>query len=623
MDLLKKLNKGYSVNKLTEEQLVDALIVATDAYHNNQSIISDDLYDQMRDLLESIDPDHPFLKQIGAPSKGNKVKLPYWMGSMDKIKDDKASQKKLNKWISTYSGPYILSDKLDGISALYVSKTNKLYTRGDGTYGRDITHLLPFLNLPALPEEAVIRGEIIIRNDIFFPYSTAQNGPYENARNMAAGIVNSKKPDKKLSKLLHFLAYELIEPRIKPSHQLLALKEWKLRVVPYQKVKKINSEYLLDYYLNRKHEANYKIDGIIVTEDIDHPRNKSGNPLYSFAYKGPTKTANVKVLDIVWNANKDGHLYPILKLDPTRFEDVTISNVVAHNAKYVIDNGLGPGAIVKIVRSNDLLPYILEIMKSVKPKMPKQEYIWDKNEVHILLKNPEKNANVTVKRLYRFFTTLEIELISEGTITKMVNSGFDSIFKIIKMKKDDFMQLESIQSRMANKLFNSLQSGLKRITLIKLIVASNIFGRGFAEKKIKKILDVFPKIIDEFKIKELKLWKSSLLDIEGLGEITVNEFLASLPKFQEFHKKFSKYVKVPSHKPLEITGEMEGQKVVFTGFRDKELKEAIERAGGKVSESISNNTTLVIYKDGDTDSLKYKEAIKRGIKVIKKSKFKI
>jgi DNA ligase (NAD+) len=623
MDIIKKIKKGYPVAQLTEEELVEALTIATDAYHNEKPIISDDLYDQLVDFLQSIDPDHPYLSQIGAPVKGKKVKLPYWMGSMDKIKDDESYRKKLERWSNIYTGPYLLSDKLDGISALYVAGTNKLYTRGDGTYGQDISHLIPYLNIPTLPKKAVIRVELIIRNDIFIPYSHSQGGNYENARNMAAGIVNTKQTslDKKLAKLLHFVAYEIIEPHMKPSDQFIEMKKWGLIVSPHTLLKKINNDILLDYYLERKQEASYKIDGIIVTDDKLHPRNTSGNPPYSFAYKGPTKVANIKVLDVIWNANKDGHLYPVLKLKPTRFEDVTIRNVVAHNAKYVVENGIGPGAVVKIVRSNDLLPYILEVITSVKPKMPKDAFMWDKNKVHILLEDPDKNTGVKIKRLQRFFGTLDIDFISEGTVKKMIAAGYKTIFSIIKMKKEDFLELEGVQDKMATKLYQSLQTGLKKITLLKLMVASNLFGRGFAEKKLKKILDSYPDIVSDFKIGKTKTWKQKLIDIDGLGDITVAEFLMGLPKFQEFYEKFTKHVTVPVHKKLSNTGKMKDQIVVFTGFRDKELKEKIEKAGGKVSESISSKTTLVIYQDGDTSSVKYQKAEQLGIKKIKRSQF--
>ena len=105
-------------------------------YNVGKPLLTDDEFDIVEQFVENLFQ----TSFIGAPSK-TKVQLPYFMGSLQKIKAD---VKKLNKWKQKYSGDCILSTKLDGVSALWDVKNSRLYTRGDGEFGQDISHLCLF-----------------------------------------------------------------------------------------------------------------------------------------------------------------------------------------------------------------------------------------------------------------------------------------------------------------------------------------------------------------------------------------------------------------------------------------------------------------------------------------------
>ena len=129
---------------LTEKELSEIIKKTTAAYYNEKPLMTDNQYDIIKEYIEEKYPNNEAIKEIGAPVEKNKAKLPYNMPSMDKIKPD---TKALDKWKEKYIGPYVLSAKLDGISGLYTTedKNPKLYTRGDGTIGQDISHLIPYL----------------------------------------------------------------------------------------------------------------------------------------------------------------------------------------------------------------------------------------------------------------------------------------------------------------------------------------------------------------------------------------------------------------------------------------------------------------------------------------------
>ena len=155
------------MSSYTLEQLVSVLKKASDAYYNSTegAILSDEEYDKLRDQLENMCPSHPFLNQIGAPlpQGSGAVKLPYKMASLNKIKPDTGAvdsfvnSSKVKQWL--------LSDKLDGISVLWDTKSRKLYLRGDGLTGVDVSAFAPYirgLTPRCFTEQWVLRGELVL-----------------------------------------------------------------------------------------------------------------------------------------------------------------------------------------------------------------------------------------------------------------------------------------------------------------------------------------------------------------------------------------------------------------------------------------------------------------------------
>jgi len=131
-------------NKISVDDLVDILKSLSYHYYNTQeALVPDEIYDLLKGVLEERDPTNPYLEEIGAPISKDKVKLPYFMASLDKIKP---STDAVSVWKKKYPGPYVLSDKLDGVSGLLVRFKNnfKLFTRGDGSKGQDISYLISY-----------------------------------------------------------------------------------------------------------------------------------------------------------------------------------------------------------------------------------------------------------------------------------------------------------------------------------------------------------------------------------------------------------------------------------------------------------------------------------------------
>lgn len=616
-------------NNVSIKKLVNTLkTLSTHYYNTGESLVSDELFDILKNILSSRDPTNSFLTEVGAPITKNEVKLPFNMASLDKIKPDTDV---LDSWKKRYLGPYVLSDKLDGVSALlYKNKGYKLYTRGNGVKGQDISHIIPYVFdndvlFDSMEEGTAIRGELIISKKNF----NTIKGKYKNARNTVAGLVNSKRSfSKDIANITDFVAYAVINPKLKQRDQMLLMKKYKLNIVYYQVKKDITNDYLSSLLIKRRDDGKYDIDGIVVIDSSKKYSVTVSNPKYGFAFKQvlTDQIAEATVIDVEWSASKHGYLKPRVKIEPVSLVGAVITYATAFNAKFVVDNRLGPGAIIKLVRSGDVIPHIMKVLKPAsnnKPKMPKTPYKWTDTKVDIIVKDihgAQKDA-IIIKKLTDFFKRLKVKYLSEGIIKLLVNNGYNTEIKILKANKKDLYDIDGLGETVIDKIYKNIYDAFKIVTLPQLMAASGRFGRGFGVRKCKVITDAYPNIL---KMKVSNLY-DNIISLEGFSEKTTTHFVNNFPNFLKFFKDLEKVVNI-SHlrdaKKAKPKGKQIFQdiKFVFTGFRDKGMENFIENNGGKVSSSVSKNTDIVVYVG--TDSTKYKKAKELNIKLIPKETFK-
>lgn len=638
IEYILKKPKEYSEN-VSANELEEFLRFAADKYYNSDKIvISDEMFDYLKDKLKEKAPKNKFIKEIGSPisKKKDKIKLPYPMGSLDKIKPD---MDELSKWIKKYKGPYIISDKLDGSSAqLYKDKNGNmiLYSRGNGIYGRDISNLIPYVipktvDMDELPNETSIRGEIVISKKNFEKIKNK----IKNSRN--TGLVTAENIDVDVALLSDFVTYAIMNPLYTQSEQMEKLKEWNFKVVPYLIQSKLTNNLLSDYLDERREKSEYTIDGIVVIDNSKVYNIHEGNPKYAFAFKNifTDQIAETMVEEVLWNPSKDGYLKPTIKITPVNIGGTTIQYATAFNAKYILDNKLGPGSIIKIIRSGDVIPKIQEVLKpaeSGKAQMPDISYYWTSTGIDIIMKNiigAQKDIIETKKMVY-FFKTLGIKYINDGIMKKFVDHGYNNIFKFLKADKKELLKINGIGDKLIMKIYDNINITLKNTKIYILMAASHIFGRGMGVRKIKVITDAYPNIMNVTWNNEEFLEK--ILKLEGFSNITANKFIDGFKEFKNFFNNLNKIIDI---KYLEkVTNKEEkkekkentqykifnNQKIVVTGFRNKEIEEFINNNGGSIASSVSKNVSLVIYEIG-TMSSKLMKANELNINVISKDDF--
>lgn len=621
-------------NKLELDILISILRKAKDAYYNTDNqLLDDSTYDILEDVLRQRDSSNKFFEEIGAPvSKTiSLVKLPFNMGSMDKIKPDTL---KLKRWLTTYKPPYVISEKLDGVSGLLTyqldkSDAIKLYTRGNGQKGKDISHLIPFLKLPKVSKSQgvfVVRGEFIIKKDIF---KKKYASDYPKALSLVAGIIGNKTLNKEKLKDLDFIVFEIISPEsIKPSKQFETLKRLEFKIPNYQIVKTPqDSLSLRNTLLKLREESNYNIDGIIITKDDVYQRNTSGNPKYSVAFKiqlDDTAQETI-VTKIEWNPSKGGILVPRILFEPVILDGDTVKASTGNNAKYIVDNKVGIGTKINVIKSGGVIPKIIEFISPTGYKLPdksKMPWHWNDTKVDIILDNPQEITEVLKKELVYSITTLDIPFINSGLVNKLINNGYNTLDRILRVTKSDLLNLPGIKETMAQKILQAIGSVIKKpIPLEVIMTASGVFGNGYGIKKFKILVSSIPSLLK--KIQQNTLTKEEVLKVEGYSDKTTNVLLKGLPKFRLFLEKHP-YLKI-EHKSSKNTSSIskkskfQNKTFVFTGFRDKELEKEIQSNGGKVTTSITKNVNYVIVKnleDKNGISFKLNKARELGIKII-------
>lgn len=630
-------NPTKMLKNMSEDEIASVIQLSNYHYYNSDKpLFTDNVYDIIKEHLQSINPYHPILKHVGAVVEDDerKVKLPYWMGSMDKIKSDSDN---VNKWKKSYSGSVLISDKLDGNSGLiyYNNGEVKLFTRGNGEEGQNISHLIPFIsNIPDFNDvrfkkinELTVRGELVMsKKDYEKVKDLGANG-----RNMVAGLLNSKIPNLEVAKLTQFVAYELIVPRHEPHDQMELLKSHGFKVVPHLslEIEKLDIVKLSEILTQKRQVSEFEIDGIVITHNAIHNRKNGENPKYAFAFKSVAMMdrAEVVVKDVEWNISKDRYMKPVIIFDGVQLSGALVRRATGFNGKFINDNLIGPGSKILVMRSGDVIPHVVDILeKANEAAMPTHvKWVWNSTGIDIVADIDNSKNEVQIKNLDFFFSTIKVTGLSNGLLTKFNAVGLNTVGKIINVTKKQLLEIDGIKDKMADKLFDNISTTFKQINPIMLMKASNAFGRGVGEKKISIVVSKYPNILTDISFVPNI---SDLVSIDGIEKKTAGQFVAGLQNYWKFAKDndllrfHTRSIQDNrEHDGLDEKHILKGVSFIFTGVRSKEAEAFIISQGGVIKSSISKNVNILICKDSTANSLKLKEARSLGIEILTLSDF--
>ena len=598
-------------------------------YNDGLQIIEDSKYDILKESIEERDPS--WKPTIGSKIRDgdNKAVLPFWLGSMDKIKEEESD--KIEKWVIQNKSPnYFISSKLDGVSCLatFTSDNIKLYTRGDGKIGSDISYFSQYIDtIPKnLKKDIVVRGELLIPEKLF---QKKYSKIYQNPRNMISGLIGSKTLKEGISDI-RFVAYEIVGSgkMQSPENQFEELTELGFETAQYKISNTIDTVILADILLKFKKTSNYELDGIIIQSNLPYTRNKKDNPKYAFAFKIQGESANTKVIEVSWNISKWGALKPTILIEPVRLSGVTISKATGNNAKFIMENKIGPGAIVTIIRSGDVIPKIIDVVVPASHgQIPSVPHKWNETNVDFIAIIDTEDNEMCIQRITSFFEKLDIKHIGKARVRKIYDAGIDSIIKIIQSTEKNL--IEALDSHpMGTKIYKNIREQLTGVKTYDLLGSTGVFGEGIGQTKLKSLFESIPNLLELGSTLDKVELKDRILKVKGYSDISADLIVNNINwaiKFMDVIKKHvtTTLIETPI---IKKANDLDGEIFVISGFRDKDgkLKSDIESRGGKLLESWRANATGVIIgkRAVGNPTGKVKQALDKGIPVYTLDEFK-
>lgn len=644
------------MNKLDRiKELVELLNKAGKSYYSEgQEIMTNFEYDALYDELKGLEEETGYvLSNSPTVNVGYEVlsELPKErhetpMLSLDKTKDREA----LREWLGNQTG--VLSWKLDGLTIVLTyedGRLSKAVTRGNGEIGEIITNnARVFKNVPVtIPYKGklVLRGEAIITYSDFNRINEEipeMDAKYKNPRNLCSGSVRQLNNKITKERNVNFFAFALVSAentdfRNSREYQFEWLKGQGFDVVEYKVVNKDNILDTIEWFEKTIVNNDFPSDGLVILYDDIAYGEALGRtakfPRNAMAFKWTDETADTVLRQIEWSASRTGLINPVAIFDPVELEGTKVSRASVHNISIMEGLKLGIGDVIRVFKANMIIPQIAKNLTEsgnvrvpeVCPVCGQPTRICSINDVKTLYCD---NAECQAKHVKSFSLlvsrdALNIDGLSEATLEKFIQKGFikdkTDIFHLDRYK-DEIVAMEGFGEKSYANLLEAVERA-RDTDMVRLIYGLGIDNVGLSTAKlIVKYLDSKPQAV-------LSVDAVGLTAIDGIGEVIAASFVKYF-KDEARQQEYLGLLKELRLKQPEVkeTEELSGKTFVITGAvthfaNRKELKELIENMGGKVTGSVTGNTSYLINNDSMSQSAKNKTAAKLGVPVITEEEF--
>ena len=637
------------------KELISILNEASRVYYQGRDEIMsnyeyDALYDELQQLENEtgiVNSNSPTVKvgyQVQTNLEKERHEKP--MLSLDKTKDVQA----LREFIGDNTA--ILSWKLDGLTIVLTYNKGELLkavTRGNGEVGEVITqNAKVFKNVPI---KIPYKGELIIRGEAIITYSDFEkindeieedSEKYKNPRNLCSGTVRQLNNEITAKRNVNFFAFSLVDAKVEDFknsrlYQFEWLEKQGFSVVGHKKVDKNNLEDAVKEFEKAIETNDFPSDGLVLTfDDIEYSKSlgtTSKFPKDSIAFKWKDEIRETVLKEIEWSASRTGLLNPVAIFEPVELEGTTVSRASVHNISIMKSLELGIGDTIEVYKANMIIPQIANnLTKSGVKDIPttcpvcgESTKIRQVNEVEALYcTNPKCPAKkIKLFELMVSRDAFNIAGLSVATLEKFIDLGIlhdiTDLFHLEK-HKELIVNEEGFGEKSYNNLIEEINKA-RNISLPKLIYSLGIPNVGLSNAKL--ICKYFGNDVDRIR----NLTFDELNEIKGIGEIIAKSFVEYYN--DEYNVQiFDKLLNEISIESDSSSAENIYENMVFviTGSVEKfsnrnELKAYIEDRGGKVTGSVTSNTTYLINNDVTSNSSKNKKAKELGVKIISEEEF--
>lgn len=631
-DLVQQLNKAAAVY-----------------YQGKDEIMSNYDYDRLYDELAALEKETGIIL-AGSPTQrvGYEVlsELPKEthaapMLSLDKTKSVDA----LASWLDGQNG--LLSWKMDGLTIVLTYENGtlqKAVTRGNGQVGEVITNnARTFTNIPlSVPYQGqmILRGEAVISYSGFRKINETlpEEEQYKNPRNLCSGSVRQLNNEITAKRNVSFFAFALVQAEGVDFHnsqeeKFLFLQEQGFDVVEYQRVTSDTLPAAVQSFADRIPHNDFPSDGLVLLmDDIAYGEGLGMTakfPRNAMAFKWADETADTTLLEMEWSASRTGLINPVAIFEPVELEGTTVSRASVHNISIVHQLELGIGDTIRVYKANMIIPQIAEnLTRSGKLTIPDTcpvcghpAVIHHENDAEVLFcENPECLAK-KIKSLTLFVSrdAMNIDGLSEATIEKFLSMGMlHELADLYHLSdyRETIVNMDGFGERSYDKLVTALENS-RQTTLAKFIYSLGIPNIGLSNAKM--ICNALGNDLDHIRHATVE----ELTDIDGVGEVIARSFADyfASPEHNKTVDDLLQEITLETVQTESNAQDLSGLVFVITGSLDhfenrSALKETIENAGGKVTGSVTRNTSYLINNDIASTSSKNKKAKELGVPII-------
>lgn len=626
--------------------LVEELNKYCEAYYSrNESLVSDYEYDEKFDRLLTLEKESGIVlsnsptNKVGSEvvSTLKKVQHNHPMLSLGKTKNPN----EIAKFVGRKKALAML--KLDGLTISLRYNKGVLVsaeTRGNGIVGEDVLHTVKtFTNVPLkinYEKELICDGEAVIDYDTFNKIndSLPEEMQYKNPRNLAAGSV--RQLDSKISseRGVKFILWKCIKGYEGNSfmESLDFCSSLGFDVVPYVEVSDVK-----EAIKELKTHTEIPIDGIVFSyDDIAYGKSlgSTGHHVRSqMAFKFYDEEVETVLKNIEWTMGKTGILTPTAVFEPVELEGTTVERASLHNVSIMKELELSYGDTITVYKANQIIPQVKDNLdRSLTdicfppkkcPICGAELVITKENATEVLMCTNAACEGKLINRISNFVAKsgMDITGLSKKTIEKLCSVGYvNSFLDIYNLSSKNLLTLEGFGKKKVSNLLSEIEKS-KTTSLENFLCALGIPGLGSSGSR---------KISNKF---NGDFWKLSLEISNGFDFSNIEDFGEVLNKnihsywdahIKEIHA-LARLMKWESERNA-ASNELDELSVVITGklelFKNRqELKDAILSKGGRVTDSVTSKTTVLINNDSTSESSKNKKAKSLGIPVLTESEF--
>ncbi len=591
------IDPDVDLTALDDDKLLNFLELTNILYRAGEQLISDERYDFVYlEELRSRNPNHPYLHTVEPEPlvEAKTIELPFRMLSTEKAyafpvierwakRIDKAAEE---CGVDFGSLKFRATPKLDGFAAYDDGQT--LYTRGDGRRGTDITRVFDRgLQVADGGKRGLGAGEIVVSRSYFQQYLADL---FDNSRNFQASLIKEKE--------LEPPAAEAIRLKKAAFFPFSLLPSWE---GPWLELSKSFDAIIDDLW----QKIDFDVDGIVIEVLDETIKEFMGatrhHHRWQIAFKRNTETAEVEVLRVVAQTSRSGRVNPVAEVEPTRLSGALIKRATAHHYNMVRQNGVGPGALIKLSRSGEVIPKIEKVLVPVEPQLPEacpscdSPLIWE-NDYLLCVNNMNCPAQIT-NSVEHFFKVLgNNDGFGPSSIRKLYEGGIKTLPEIYCMEEEQFVGLGFGPKQAENMVVQLQRSLTEPIEDWRFLAAFGIYRMGMGN--CEKLLSVYSLE------KVFALSREEIVTIKGFSEKIAEAMLSGLAASAELFDTMYKMGFNLSETPLSTVKEspgnspLAGKLIVFTGAmqtgsRD-EMKKQAKILGARIGDSITGKTDLLV-----------------------------